>query len=144
MKLALIFALLPLPAAAWEFSPDPICTLSHQTAELEFIITHDVAARTYTLAITLQDTAWQPSPTFGVSYSGSMPINISTIQHRLSDDAKTLTVSDSGFDNVLNGLEFNHTATAMTQSQSLSVRTRGISKPMAAFRACPDAVLPTS
>lgn len=137
MRYALIFACFPLPAAAWEFSPDPICTLSHQTDDVAFVITHDVANRTYTLEMTLLNSMWDPSPTFGITYSGSLPINIGTTQHRITNDSKTLSVSDSGFGNVLDGLEFNHTATATTQTQSLSLRTRGIEKPLKAFRACP-------
>ena len=144
MRCALILALFPLPAAAWEFSPDPICTLSHQTEALEMVITHDTVERQYTLSIRLKDMVWVPSPTFGVTYSGSQPISIGTTQHRLSKDRQTLSVGDSGFDNVLNGLEFNHTATATTQSQQVSVRTRGIAKPLAAFRACPEDVPATS
>jgi len=41
MRIALLLAALPLPTYAWDFSADPICTLTHQTEQAEIAITFD-------------------------------------------------------------------------------------------------------
>lgn len=139
-----LLALFPVPALAWEFSPDPICTLRHETENVQMVVTHDTSAGIYTLNVTAKGAVWQPSDTFGMQFTGGAQISIGTTRHRLTDDARTLSVSDTGFGNVLDGLEFNPVATAFTQTQSVSVRTDGIAAPMAAFRACPEAQPATS
>lgn len=144
MRFALILALLPLPAAAWEFSPDPICTLSHENELAAFRITHDAQEGIYRLDIRRKNGAWAGSPTFGIDFAGDMPMRIGTARHRLSGDRQTLSVTDRGFSNVLNGLEFNRGARAFTRTQSVSLRTDGITAPMKAFRACPAEPAATS
>ena len=61
---------------------------------------------------------------------------ISTDRHVLSDDGRTVTVRDTGFGNVLNGLEFNGAATAILADAAVTFPLDGIAEPMAAFRAC--------
>ena len=64
MRLILALALLPLPAAAWEFSPDPMCTLTHQAEDAEIAITYDSAVPQYTLFITLRSGEWPDAAGF--------------------------------------------------------------------------------
>ena len=128
--------LLTTPAYAWEFTAAPICTLSHTTAEVEVRVTYDPRVPIYAIKLTRRDTAWRPSPTFALQFDGPRALTISTNRHNLSSANTALTASDRGFSNVLDGLEFNTTATAKTASQTLSIPLDGAAAPVAAFRAC--------
>lgn len=73
------------------------------------------------------------------SLCGSMgPVSnmISTNRHTLSNDDATLTVTDRGFGNVLDGLEFNETATALLGEQAVVLSLEGAASAVQAFRAC--------
>jgi hypothetical protein len=50
-------------------------------------------------------------------------------------------VTDTGFDNVLNGLEFNNTATALAGTTAIPFLLDGVAPEMKAFRACVAAPL---
>jgi hypothetical protein len=129
---------LPLatPLHAWEFSPTPVCTLSHQSAEAALSVTHDPRlAEPYAIAITRAQ-PWPESHGFSIRYGGARPLTIGTERHRLSNGNRTLTVSDTGFGNVLDGLEFSATATASADGLKLSFDLAGAAEPVRAFRAC--------
>lgn len=128
--------LLASPAYAWEFTAAPICTLSHATADAEVRVTYDPRVPLYTLALTRRVNAWLSSPWFAIQFDGPRALTISTDRHRLSRENTALTASDSGFSNVLDGLEFNTTATAKTARQTLTISLDGAAAPVAAFRAC--------
>lgn len=130
--------LLASPAAAWKFTANPICTLSHATPDAALRVTYDPRGPVYAIALTRSASTWQDSPTFAIRFDGPRALTITTDRHSLTDADTTLTVEDTGFSNVLNGLEFNATATAMTAGQSLAIPLDGIAQPMAAFRACID------
>ena len=134
----LIYALIFLasPASAWEFTASPICTLNHTLPEAEVRVTYDPRVPVYAISLTRQSTPWLPSPAFSIQFDGPRPLIISTDRHRLSDANTTLTVTDSGFGNVLDGIEFNATATARTASQSVIIPLHDADGPVAAFRAC--------
>ncbi len=139
---ALALTTTPGAAVAWEFTPEPICTLTHSNAQADVKITFDAAQPLYTLTITLKDGVWAPSPGFGMTFVGPMGLSISTGAHQISGNS--LTVSDSGFGNVLNGLEFNTVATSFTASQSVDMSLQTAAEPVRAFRACPSDVPATS
>ena len=121
------------PAAAWEFSPTPVCTLSHMTDDAEISVTYDMAAvEPYAIAIT--GPGLQPAPVFAIQFQGAAGLLISTDRHRLDGD--TVTVSDRGFGNVLNGIEFSDTAVALLGDATISFPLEGADDPMQAFRAC--------
>lgn len=142
MRYALILALMPLPAAAWDFRADPVCTLRHAEAGGEVIVTHDPsAAMPYAIEIRLAGGRWPDAPTFGLSYEGSAPLAIGTHLHVLSGDGSTLRVEDRGFGNVLDGLEFNDTVTAVSGDMTLSLSLEEAAPAVRAFRACPAAAL---
>ena len=140
MRTALALALLASPAAAWEFSATPLCTLTGGSAEAEVVLTYDPALPEYTISITLPG-AWPLAPVFGMAFDGPRPLTIQTPRHVLSEDRRTLTVTDTGFGNVLNGMEFNDTALALTGSTMVPIPLAGIGPAMQAFRACPEAAL---
>lgn len=145
MRIAILLAALPFPALAWDFTPDPICTLTHQATEAEIAVTYDPALPEYTLHITLRDGVWPQTATFGLRFNGGPPITISTTRHRLSADGATLTVRDRGFGNVLDGIEFNQTVDVLIGDQTqLSANLTTADPAVQAFRACPQDLPATS
>jgi hypothetical protein len=127
------------PAAAWEFSPGPVCTLSHEAPGARVAVTYDPRqAQPYAIAITLPD-PWPDGPLFGIRYDGGRMLEITTDRHVLSDGGRTLTVTDRGFGNVLDGLQFNAQATAVTGDRAVSLSLDGAADPVEAFRACATA-----
>ena len=136
MRMALMLILAPVQAFAWEFSPVPVCTLSHETDEAELVITHYPAVPEYRLEIELAGATWATSATFGMAFQGGAELTIGTDRHRM--DGQTLSVADRGFRNVLDGLEFNSVATAFTERQAISFSFSGAQRPVKDFRDCAE------
>lgn len=136
-RLAALMAFIASPAPAWEFSASPLCTLEHATGEVTVRITYDAALPEYTIALTLRDGAWPASDGFSIVFGGGRALTIGTDRHSLSGDGRTLTVTDTGFGNVLNGLEFNSIATAIAGSRRVDIPLQDAGEPVQAFRACP-------
>lgn len=134
MRLTVLAVCLPTCAAAWEFSPAPLCTLSHKSREAQIEITHDPGIPIYQMTLSLLAEPWAGSETFGIAFRGGRSLTIGTGRHRIDD--RTLTVADAGFGNVLDGLEFNQTATAFTSSQSLQISLAGAAPEVRRFRSC--------
>ncbi len=144
MRIAPALALLvtTTPAVAWEFTPVPVCTVTHETPEVSLRMTYDPRqSQAYSIALTRPE-PWPEAPAFGIAYEGALPLSIGTGRHVLSDGGRTLTVSDSGFGNVLDGFEFNATATLGAEGLSIALDLSGASGPIAAFRDC--TVAPTA
>ena len=59
----------------------------------------------------------------------------------MSEDGRALTVVDTGFGNVLDGLQYNHTAYAIAGDLEIPFPLEGAAEPVAAFRACDGAAL---
>jgi hypothetical protein len=138
MRLTLALILLATPLHAWEFRATPVCTLSHATPDASVTVSYDPRLpEPYAIAIT-RALPWPDSPTFGMRFDGARPLAIGTDRHRLSEGGRTLTVTDTGFGNVLDGLEFNASATASAGADSVVVDLAGAAEPVRAFRACAD------
>lgn len=136
MRIALAFLLLASPAAAWEFSASPVCTLTDTTAAGTITVTYDASLAEYAVTVTLPD-AWPEGAVFGMAFAGERPISIQTDRQHISDDGRTLTVKDRGFGNVLNGLEFNSRAYAILGDTTVGFSLAGIGDAITAFRDCP-------
>lgn len=134
---AALLALLPAPALAWDFSPVPVCTLTHRDAAAEVTVTFDPALPEYAIAITLAEGTWDAAPVFAIAFEGGAALTISTDRHALSDGGATLTVRDSGFGNVLNGMEFNARARAGAGTTLIDIPLDGAAPAVQAFRRCP-------
>jgi hypothetical protein len=121
------------PAFAWEFSPAPICTLSYaEAAQVE--VTYDARLPEYAIHITSPE-GWVDAPVFSLRFEGPRGGTISTDRHTIEGD--TLTVRDTGFGNVLYGLQLNTTAVAVLGGQEVEIDLAGAADPVQAFRGCP-------
>lgn len=124
-----------LPVQAWEFFPGTPCRLTHETSEVSVELTYDPTVPVYSISLT-QPIAFAPAHIFSMQFQGRAPIGISTGQHQISNAGRTLTVVDSGFGNVLNGLQFNDRVTATLDDQNITIPLTGAYDPVAAFREC--------
>jgi hypothetical protein len=126
-------------ATAWEARLGEICELTHDTPEASWRITYDPAIGQYAITIRLVGATWDPHPIFAIRFSGARELTITTDRHVISPDGHALTVTDRGFGNVLNGLEFNTTAIAISGDLSVGAGLTGpdpAAPAVAAFRAC--------
>jgi len=130
---AVALVLLTAPAHAWEFSPTPICTISHSEAAADVTLTYDHATGLYAIEVTAP-AGWPQAPSFSMRFDGPRSNIISTTRYGVSGN--TLSVTDTGFGNVLDGLEFNETATAFTATSAVTVSLEGAAAPVQDFRAC--------
>ncbi|SMY06527.1 hypothetical protein [Flavimaricola marinus] len=138
MRLILLISCLACsPAAAWEFSATPICTLSHETEDAAVVVTYDATLPEYTISVTRAE-PWPDAAIFAMTFDGGLPLTIQTDRHVLSADRLSLTVTDRGFGNVLNGLERNRIALAVAGGAVAALPLDGIEEPMQAFRSCPQ------
>ncbi len=135
--LALLALTLATPALAWEFTAAPVCTLNHATPEVTVAITFDPGTPEYAITLTLADGVWPEAAVFAIAFEGGWPITIRTDRHELSDGGRTLTVRDSGFGNLLDGIGRNSRATAMVSGRSVTLPLDGAGGPLEDFRACP-------
>ncbi len=140
MRLALILALLASPAAAWEFSATSICILDHSEEATEMRLTYDPGNGEYAITVT-RDEPWPEGSIFSMRFDGPMPIFIQTDRHVASEDRRSLTVTDRGFGNVLNGLQYNSFALSFLADEMAIVSLVGAAEEVAAFRACTEAGL---
>ncbi|MEP2531325.1 hypothetical protein [Shimia sp.] len=141
MRALLLALMLATPAQAWQATVGAICTLSHDTEAANIFLTYDPAKPLYSLTITLAQDSWAPSLWFAMRFDGPTPIEIATSRHTLSGDATALSTADTGFGNVLDGLEFNDTAVALTQNRILQFPLDGAAPEVRTFRACAPAQL---
>lgn len=133
-RFAVIAALCASPAAGWEATIGPICALSHAETGGAMRLTYDPTLPEYAITVTRQDGEWSDAPVFAIAFFGPRGLTISTDRHSI--DGKDVTVTDRGFGNVLNGLEFNDTATAFLGDQSVTVSLAGAAAEVRKFRDC--------
>lgn len=135
MRLFLTFIVCSSPALAWEFTPGLPCTLTSETETAQIELTYDPTVPLYT--VTVRQTDQLPEgPIFAMRFDGPAGLSISTDRHVLSNDKRAVTVQDRGFGNVLNGLQFNNTATALIGDTEIPFPLDGAEEPVAAFRTC--------
>lgn len=123
------------PAAAWQFTPGLPCKLTHETAEVFVEVTFDPRGPLYTISLTKLD-PWPDAPVFTMRYNGPFGVTISTDQHQLSQEGRTLSVSDRGFGNLLTGFMQDNAFTARAGDAVVTVPLDGAAGPTSAFAAC--------
>ncbi|MBL4628189.1 MAG: hypothetical protein JKY00_09155 [Roseicyclus sp.] len=79
---------------------------------------------------------WPAPPTFEIWFEGVQSNFTHPNRHVVSPDRRRLNVSDRGFGNLLDGLQFNHTTTAISAEITLMVSLGRAASAVAAFRAC--------
>ena len=138
MRMVLILLCLASPAAAWEASRDgPVCLLAHTAKTGDVLISHDLRKTVpYAIQLRRDDTPWINGEVFAMRFDGPMRFTITTDRHQLTDDGQELAVTDSGFENVLRGLEENFIALATLGSQSMILPLTGAAPEVAKFRSC--------
>lgn len=140
MRLPLALALVvATPAHTWEATSGAVCILAHETPEASVELTYNPVLPLYSITLTRKTNPWTRGPVFEMRFDGPRGLTISTGRHSLAEDNTALTVTDTGFGNVLNGLEFNRTATALLADQTLTIPLDGAAGPVADFRACTEA-----
>lgn len=136
MRFVLALAVLATPAQAWDFSAAPVCTILNDTPDLSLRVTFDpVQDEPYAITLTRAE-PWTQAETFGLRFDGPSALTIGTARHQLSGDGHTLTVTDTGFGNVLDGLGLNARATALAGTTEISFDLTGARPAVQAFRAC--------
>lgn len=138
IRIAQMFALalIASPAVAWEAGVEgAICTLTHAEAGTQVRLTSDPSVPLYTITFSGPD-QWPVADRFSIRFDGAQTNTITTDRHVLSDNRRSLSVSDRGFGNVLDGLQFNDRATGISGEAALAVSLDGAAPEVAAFRAC--------
>lgn len=136
ITVALLIGLFATPASAWQAGiRGPLCTLTHTEGDVSVLLTFDPTVPLYTIAISGPD-PWPFSAQFSMNFEGPQPNMIRTDRHVLSSDLGTLSVSDRGFGNVLDGLQFNTTASAISGDTTIRMSLDGAAPEVEAFRAC--------
>lgn len=136
MLRALAFLLLSVSQAlAWQAGGGDVCEIVHEGDAGSVRVSYDLDTLDYAIAITLPR-PWREGPVFAMRFEGAASLVITTDRHVLSEAGRTLTVTDRGFGNVLNGLEFNETATALVGAEAVAFALAGAAPAVRAFRAC--------
>ena len=142
LSLTAVLSFAALPAVAWEFTPGTVCLLAHATPEAEVALTYDPAVPEYTITVSRSGRPFPVAPVFAMRFDGPRGLTISTTRHQNPEgDPARVRVIDTGFDNVLDGLQFNRTATALVGDDAVEFSLDGAAGPVAEFRACTDAAL---
>lgn len=87
------------------------------------------------LVVSLLCQPWPAADVFVMRFDGSAPLGIGTDRHQLDPTGRGVTVTDTGFGNVRNGLQFNDAAIATLGDRSVAISLAGAAAPVAAFRA---------
>ncbi len=123
-------------AHGWEAGvEDGLCTLTHVEANVAVRLTYDPSVPLYTITLTMAE-PWNVAPEFGIRFDGARPNTIRTDRHVLSPDRQSLSVSDRGFGNVLDGLQFNEVAEGFSGEDAVAVSLDGAAPEVEAFRTC--------
>lgn len=141
-RISIALLTLTAPANAWEFTPGSPCLLTSPPGDVAMALTYDPSAPRYTVSITAPE-PWPKSQLFVMQFDGPIARQIGTNRHTLSDDGRTLTVTDSGFGNVLDGMAEGAQVVALAGDVAVVISLSGVKAPLAAFRAC-EAVIPLS
>jgi hypothetical protein len=136
MRALIALLLIATPTQAWDFTATPVCTILNDAPTLQVRVTYDPSQpEPYAISLTRPD-PWPVTETFGLRFDGPAAMTIGTNRHLLSDDGRTLTVSDLGFGNVLDGLAYNGTATALAGDTAIPFDLTGARPAVEAFKAC--------
>lgn len=135
IRVLAVLLLTTAPVLAWEAKSGRICELTYDGVNASVRVTYDPAVPEYSIAVTSQR-PWPNDPIFAMRFDGPRGNTITTGRQVISRDGTTVTVTDSGFGNVLNGLEFNQTATAVLGDRTVTVPLDDAGPAVRDFRVC--------
>ncbi|MEL6640782.1 MAG: hypothetical protein AAFP98_05650 [Pseudomonadota bacterium] len=135
-----LFLCAATPAWPWTFEETEVCTISYDDGATAVTVVFDPRSKLYAIKLS-RAAGWADAPVFQLRFDGGMPFTIGTDRHAVSDDRRTLSVTDTGFGNVLKGIAANTQMTALNGVQAISVSTEGAADPIAAFQGCPNTPL---
>lgn len=137
MRLALVLICLACPLHAWEARVENgRCLLDHTEANgMTARVSFDPAQGLYAIALTRTE-PWGTAPLFSIQFIGPRGGTIFTDRQRLDLEGRRLTVEDTGFGNVLNGLEHNSALRAELGESELELSLEDAAPEVRAFRAC--------
>ena len=127
--------ILTTPAHAWEFTPGVPCLLTHDTGATQIELTYDPRQPLYSITVS-QDAAMPDSPFFAMRFDGPRPNTIASARHEMGNNNRSVTVTDTGFGNVLDGLQYNISTTIILAETMLTVSLKDASGPVQLFRDC--------
>lgn len=138
MKMFCVIACLGTPAVAWEAYRDgPVCLLEHTSETGHILVSHDPRnPQPYAIQLRQTDSSWTGGPVFAIQFDGPGRSLITTQRHQVLDNGAELVVTDSGFENVLRGLEQNFVALATLGGQAMVLPLDGAAPEVARFRTC--------
>lgn len=122
-------------AQAWEFTPGLPCVVTHRTPTSEIELTFDPNVPLYSITI-MRDTPWPQAAIFAMRFEGPNGLSISSNRQQFSADRRALTVTDRGFGNVLDGLQYNDRAIAALGDVEVAFPLEEAADAVAAFRQC--------
>lgn len=138
MALTLITFFCASAAQAWVYDGRADCSVRHQTDKLGILLSYAPQTGLYSIAITRWDKAWAGGNRFSMKFDGPKPIFITTDRHELAQNKTTVIASDTGFGNVLDGLEFNFVAAAQLGRERVTIPLKGAKSEIAKFRECAE------
>ena len=100
-------------------------------------LTYDPDGPLYAITVTLPE-PWPEAPSFAMRFDGPQGRTIATDRHQLSNNGRSLTVTDRGFGNVLDGLQFNVSTTAVSGDTGVTIPLDGAAEEVEKFRTCED------
>ena len=138
--MALMISVCATQASAWTFTETDICRLTYAEDAAAVEITFDPSENIYSITLTRPE-PWPAAPTFQLRFDGPIPLIIGTDQHELTDDGQSLSVRDTGFGNVLDGIQYNAMMTALIGDEAVTLSTMTAPDAVEAFRNCPSSPL---
>lgn len=136
--LAFLLLIPSLVSASWRFDETTACVITGETPETVVVVIHDYQAGRYTIAVSQTGQTWTPGPDLSIAFQGGRELVIGTDQHFLSDEGDVLMVTDRGFGNVLDGMQFNQRMTINTGEHIVKIDLNGAAAAVAEFRDCPS------
>jgi len=139
-RLAALLACLASPAPAWEFQSTPFCALKHETEKGLIVLVYDHTTDAYAIALTLNEGRWDAAEEFNMVFLGKTPLTIGTDRHQITHEGRSLQVSDKGFGNVLDGLEFNGFGFGKSGNTVLEFGLKDAAPVVRQFRNCSETI----
>ena len=139
MRLPLLLCCLASPALGWEVSNDgATCHLLHQMPDGAVHLSYAPVNEEFSITLTRFE-PWESDDVFAIKFDETRPIFITTDRHQLTPDRTGLTVTDRGFGNVLDGLQYNEWAIAATGQSVMIIPLTHAADAVQSFRECSDA-----